>query len=205
MAITVHERGLSIPEVAEVVRDIENLLGSDSPFSKLTVMHAFITKGRTHDNIVWSFCAMHDHLKSRELTPADIAVRTVLGDAGGRGFIDLMLAHKAFKDYLLGPVLVELGINHAITDTLRRVLGSHKSYRENLCHLPGSGSMANTSWQAGWALPLLEYVAFVEASTMKLVQRMSSALPERGDVGSDSMLQSTQLALLFRSCPPTCA
>jgi hypothetical protein len=41
MAVTIHERALSLPEVAEVVRDIENFLGSDSAFSNITVMHAF--------------------------------------------------------------------------------------------------------------------------------------------------------------------
>ena len=105
MAVTIHERALSIPEVVEVVRDIDNFLGSDSPFSKITVMHASVTKGRARDNIIWAFCEMHDHLKSSELCSGDLAVRTVLGEAGGRGFIDFMLIHKVFKDYLLGPVL----------------------------------------------------------------------------------------------------
>ena len=34
MAVTIHERVLSLPEVAEVVRDIRNFLGSDSPLLK---------------------------------------------------------------------------------------------------------------------------------------------------------------------------
>ena len=34
MAVTIHERALSIPEMAEVVRDIDIFFGSDPPFSK---------------------------------------------------------------------------------------------------------------------------------------------------------------------------
>jgi hypothetical protein len=109
---------------------------------------------------------MHDHLKSSELCSGDLAVRTVLAEAGGRGVIDLTLTHKAFKDYLLGPVLADMGINNNIIETLRSVMGSHKAYREHLCPLPSSGSSTNASWQAGWALPLLDYVAFVEAGMM---------------------------------------
>ena len=65
-----------------------------------------------------------------------------------------------------------MGINNNIIETLRSVMGSHKAYREHLCPLPSSGSSADTSWQAGRALPLLDYVAFVEAGLMTVVHQL---------------------------------
>jgi hypothetical protein len=164
MAIKIYEQGLILPEVVDVVVALEEY-GSTSPFNYITVLHGFITKARTKANVVWCFKSLQDYLRSKELRIGDISVRYMIGDtaSGNRGLVDLLLLQKDFKEYLLGPILTEMGCSEDVKAKLNSALDSHTAYRTNLTSHAGSFEVtANTSWQVGWPRPLLDLVAFIE-------------------------------------------
>jgi hypothetical protein len=168
MAMKVYEQGLIFPEVVDVVMALEEY-GSSSPFNYITVLHGFVMKARTKANVLWCFKSLQDYLRSKELRLSDISVRYMIGDtsSNNRGLIDLLLLQKEFKEYLLGPILTEMGCTEDVKAKLIQALDSHAGYRTNLTSHSGDVEViANTSWQVGWQRPLLDLVAFIEDRPM---------------------------------------
>ena len=165
MAIKIHDAAFSLPAVREVVESME-MYGSQTPFNYITVLHGFVSKARTPSNITWVFTALFDLVRSKEFCLSDISVRFLVGDttSGQRGFIDLLILQKEFKEYLQGPALMELGMKPEISQRIACVLQSHGSYRARLTgfgDLPAS-IKPSTTWMSGWQTPVLDFIAFVE-------------------------------------------
>jgi hypothetical protein len=164
-ALKIYESGLAIPEVLDAVVALEDL-GTQSPFNFISVLNAFVVKAKTKSNIVWCFQGLKDCIVAKEVRLTDISVRYLVGDGNNKGFLDFLMLQKEMKEYLLGPLLTELGLSDNIKDKLVSVFDSHDSYRRKLSAYPDDELQVqpNTTWQAGWPRPLLDYVGFIEDS-----------------------------------------
>lgn len=163
LAILVYNRALVYPEVVVAIKAQEGL-GAKSPFHYITVLHSFVTKGRTAESIKWAFVATSDLVLCKELRIADLAVRNLVGDGATRakGLVDLFLLQKDMKEYLLGPALNEIGLGDCYTRKLREVFKTHDSYRAMLTAFLDADQKPNASWQVGWPAEVSRFLAFVE-------------------------------------------
>ena len=162
MACKVYDEALSIEEVLEVVISMDNMHGAFNPFDGIDVLHGFVSKAKTKGAIIWVFKAMHDLLDAKELRLQELNSRSMIGDTHNKGYIDLLLTQMHFKEYLLGPVLAEIGVKSEVVDLIRLKLGSHSDYRASMTALPTTEVAANCSWMAGMDPALLTYIQFVE-------------------------------------------
>ena len=157
----VREKCLCMDEVVQVLKACERY-GSKSPFNAITILNTFCVRGKSKDAIKWCFIAMDDLLLSKEIRLTDISVRFLAGDSSSRGFIDVLLVQREFKDYFLGAALLELKVKPEVQQKLKRAFGSHKAYRT---HVRGvNGEAANdVQWTVGLPLAVSEYADFIEA------------------------------------------
>eukprot|EP00969_Alexandrium_andersonii_P340893 15067684-Alexandrium_andersonii.AAC.1 len=85
MAVTVHDRALSIPAVQACVREMEEYR-RDSIFCHIS------KKARTPERIEWTFLMLADSSKAGNLLPEALSFRALQGrakDAGGMGTVDV--------------------------------------------------------------------------------------------------------------------
>ena len=106
MAMTVHDRALSLPGVKEVLRDQDDELRHDSVFNSMSKMQAIIEKAKTPELIIWSFRLMAAWRQSGVLSLDSDAtsLRALQGRArnsSGYGTVDIMCFKLKLAKYLV--------------------------------------------------------------------------------------------------------
>ena len=99
--LTVHNRVLKRADIYANIVQCETLWGVDSPWHKVGKMHAVLTRARSTENIQWVFESIYDALKRGFLKCEACSKRGLVGEKGKRGIVDLFLAKKDMKAYML--------------------------------------------------------------------------------------------------------
>ena len=160
MAISIHEKAFIHKQVFDIMMKLEGKHVAH-PLSRIHVLFAFVSRGKTKENIIWAFEAMYDHLQSKEMKMDEIAVRSMTGTKDQRGIVDLLTIQREFKEYLLGVSLIELGVEEQICDQLRHVFKDHTNYRALVKALPDQPA-ANIDYQVGYDPCILDYMEMVQ-------------------------------------------
>ena len=131
-SLTVYARGLKWDQIQRLIRELDSLILTRSPWNSIGNMHAVITKAREKEYIFWAFESITDCVKSDLLKPEQINVRSLTGQGmGGRGLVDLFTLKKKMKMFMYSsPLVLERPhFSHEFKQKVREVLDNHDAYR----------------------------------------------------------------------------
>lgn len=165
-ALTVHNRALSLPVVKDAVLQMDSDHGHSSPFNSVYKMYAIIKRAGDASKITWCFLALADLVKSKLLSPLDVTVRALQGNANAKGLVDLLLFKSTMKDFLL-EMSDKMDLPPSVKTALRENLADHAKYRAAVKEYPGNDP-PDLSWKAGWPHSADAMLQLIEASFCKL-------------------------------------
>ena len=112
-SITLYDKVLKFPELADVVYRMDAELGEQSPWAWVQNLHVVVHLARTSEHITWVIHSIADLLDSGLLRPGDIHSASVLNGArtGGKGLVHLLMLKQDTKVYLLTEWAEKHGID----------------------------------------------------------------------------------------------
>ncbi len=123
-AMAVWNNLLTVPHARDVVMELEEMFGIESPLDSAYTMHAFVTKTKSLEVLVWCLHGLKDILLAGLVQHKELTNRALTGkNIGGRGVIDLLMFNREVGDYLVSRWSEEQKIDFATKGILRRVPG----------------------------------------------------------------------------------
>ena len=86
-------KALSIPDVVDVIEQMESTHRMNSPFDSVFKLYGIVRKSRLPETTVWIFQSIRDQIVSGAMTVKEFGYRALVRDGagGGGGLVDLYL------------------------------------------------------------------------------------------------------------------
>jgi hypothetical protein len=131
MACTVANRILSVPSIAKVVQQLDNLHKGRGPCHRITKFQAVANKARTEGNILWSYNFMLDSLKMSYFEPDEFSQSKM-----NEWILPLGLLKLECKNYFLTKWCYQQGFTPDEISFVTASFANHASYRSKLKAYP---------------------------------------------------------------------
>jgi len=158
-SMTIYNRALSKNDVYETVAAFDE--AGNSPFDSITKMKQIITECKTEKKITWAFLAIADVFKAKLLVQGDLGGQNLMGKAGSKGVLHLLVMKQEMCDYLLNEFIDTLDFDSVFKGTVRSHLKDHASYRKYGAAYP-EGPQPDHSWKAGAKTSNITFIELLE-------------------------------------------
>ena len=203
-ALTAFTRALCNDRVRNVIAWCDEAFGHSSPFNSVYKMSAVIKRAGTPEKIEWVYLGITDAIRAGLLNCDDFSVRSLVGQGGTRGLVDLFTMKHGLLKHLLHTTVQSLKFPTSVKAALVDRLGSHESYRKFVAPYPvigcGAVEIVDLSWKSGWRNSADQMLSFVEAGASGCLPRRGQRAP-RGSLAFDDSERSHNVQRVARVLP----
>ena len=124
--------------------------GREGPLQSIYKLNLLITKcNRVQDLVSWALASIYDLCKSGASTPGEISLKALKDGAGaGKGMLDLFVAKKQLRDYLVVVDLPKRIRTMEMKVKLMDIFKNHAAYRATFKPFPDSSTTVDVTWIA---------------------------------------------------------
>ena len=153
MASTIYTRALNMPEVANVVQNLDEDR-ANGVFNSISKLMVIVEKAKQAELIQWSFLLIADYQQSGILSDEAMSLRALNGKApainNGKGSVDVFVAKFHIRVFLTTKLATELEIDHHVISTLQSITANANLFRQRQ-GFRNKADLPDQSWKAGWS------------------------------------------------------
>jgi hypothetical protein len=170
-ALTVHERAFRLPEIRQMIVQLEDLCGTASPFNSVTKLHFIVKHAKPpspgmslDDAMVWLFGWVVDVIISKLYTAEDLTVRVLGGEQKqNTGMLSLAMLKLGLLRHILDVLLPAASVEPDIIRLIGSKVHNHAEYRRNYGAILGDAEVDST-WQGALPESMRIVLEIIEAS-----------------------------------------
>ena len=145
--LTVWNRALKLPNVFDIVNACDAEYGARSPWNGVIKLWVLVARARIEESITWCFESLKDKLDRKLLKPEDISKRTLVGEKGQRGLVDLDMCKRDMLQYMLSNMLDIVDLTPVQKEKTKEAPADHASCAKFVAKHPASSVQPDLSWQ----------------------------------------------------------
>ena len=155
-ALTVHERAFRLPEIRQMIVQLEDLCGTASPFNSVTKLHFIVKRAKPpspgmslDDAMVWLFGWVVDAILSKAYSAEDLTVRVLAGEPKKQqstGALSLAMMKLSLLRHILEVLLPATSVEPDVVRLIGSKMSNHVEYRRNYGAISADVEVDST-WQ----------------------------------------------------------
>ena len=148
-ALTVWNSFMTTPEALELLNWAEATYGINGPFNTISSLHSLTSRAKGKKDKVWLLSYIIDFVRMGYVEKNELSARALAGTKSNpRGYADLIMWKKGFKDYLLKDFLREHKFPPSFQENALKHLGDHTAFRASVMAYPDHTKAVDSSWLA---------------------------------------------------------